>query len=310
MYFGQVEGTGFVAMDKRFGQLYAGHVRIERLWTGARWCEGPAWFAAGRYFVWSDIPNNRMMRLVEPSHEVSVFRERSNNSNGNTVDNQGRLVTCEHLTRRVSVTHHDGRIVTLADRYRGKRLNSPNDVVVKSDNSIWFTDPAYGIDADYEGDRQEREQDGCYVYRVDPRTREVTAVVTDMVRPNGLAFSPDESWLYIADTGMSHQENGPKHIRKFRVNADGATLSGGEVFADCDAGLFDGFRVDTEGRIWTSAGDGVHVYAPDGTLLGKFLIPEIVANVTFGGTKRNRLYICGTTSIYSLFTFAKGCKIG
>jgi len=289
MHYGQVEGTGFVAFDKRFGQLYAGHVRIERLWTGARWCEGPAWFAAGRYLV---------------------FRERSNNSNGNTVDNQGRLITCEHLTRRVTMTHWDGRIVTLADRYQGKRLNSPNDVVVKSDGSIWFTDPAYGIDADYEGDRQAPEIGGCHVYRIDPRTREVTAVVTDMVRPNGLAFSPDESLLYIADTGLSHQENGPKHIRRFRVSSDGASLSGGEVFADCDNGLFDGFRVDTEGRLWTSAGDGVHVFAPDGTLLGKFLIPEIVANVTFGGTKRNRLYICGTTSIYSLFTFAKGCKPG
>ena len=310
MYYGEVEGTGFVAYDKRFGSLYAGHVRIERLWTGARWCEGPAWFAAGRYLVWSDIPNNRMMRLVEPTHEVSVFRERSNNSNGNTVDNQGRLITCEHLTRRVTLTHWDGRIIVLADRYRGKRLNSPNDAVVKADGSIWFTDPAYGIDADYEGDKQEPEIGGCYVYRVDPRTREVTAVVTDMVRPNGLAFSPDESLLYVADTGATHQPDGPRHIRRFTVSADGATLSGGEVFAESTSGLFDGFRVDTEGRIWTSAGDGVHVYDADGTLLGKFLIPEMVANVTFGGTKRNRLYICGTTSIYSLFTFAKGTKNG
>ena len=310
MYHGQVEGTGFVSYDKRFGQLYAGHARIERLWTGGRWCEGPAWFAAGRYLVWSDIPNNRMMRLVEASHGVSVFREISNNSNGNTIDNMGRLITCEHLTRRVTMTNWDGRIHVVAARYQGKRFNSPNDAVVKKDGSIWFTDPAYGIDADYEGDRQEREIDGCYVYRVDPRTREVTAVVTDMVRPNGLAFSPDEAYLYIADTGATHQDNGPKHIRKFKVSSDGATLSGGEVFADCQAGMFDGFRVDTEGRIWTSAGDGVHVYAPDGTLLGKFLIPEMVANVTFGGTKRNRLYICGTTSIYSMFTFATGCKLG
>ena len=310
MYFNQIEGTGFVSHDKRFGALYAGHVRIERLWTGARWCEGPAWFGGGRYLVWSDIPNNRIMRLVEPSHDVSVFREHSNNSNGNTVDTLGRLVTCEHLTRRVTMTQHDGRIVVLASRYQGKRFNSPNDVVVKSDGSVWFTDPAYGIDADYEGDRQEREVEGCYVYRIDPRTRDVTAVVTDMVRPNGLAFSPDESVLYVVDTGISHQENGPKHIRKFRVNGDGATLSGGEVFADCETGVFDGFRVDTEGRLWTSAGDGVHVYAADGAMLGKFLVPEIVANVTFGGAKRNRLYICGTTSLYSLFTFAKGSGRG
>jgi gluconolactonase len=308
MYHGEVEGTGFVSYDKRFGQLYAGHARIERLWTGARWCEGPAWFAAGRYLVWSDIPNNRMMRLVEPSGEVSIFREHSHNSNGNTVDNQGRLVTCEHLARRVTMTDYDGKIVTLADKYRGRRLNSPNDVVVKSDGSIWFTDPAYGIDSDYEGDRQTQEQDGCYVYRVDARTGEVAAVVTDMVRPNGLAFSPDEQYLYVADTGISHQPNGPKHIRKFKV--DGAQVSGGEVFADCTAGVFDGFRFDTEGRLWTSAADGVHVYAPDGALLGKFLVPEIVANLTFGGTKRNRLYICGTTSIYSLFTFATGARLG
>ncbi len=308
MYYGEVEGTGFVACDKRFGELYAGHVRIERLWTGARWCEGPAWFPAGRYLIWSDIPNNRMLRLTEPGHEVSLFREHSNNSNGNTVDNQGRLVTCEHLTRRVTMTDFDGRITVLADRYQGKRLNSPNDVVVKSDGSIWFTDPAYGIDADYEGDRQAPEIGGCYVYRIDPRTREVTAVVTDMVRPNGLAFSPDESLLYIVDTGATHQPDGPRHIRRFKVSADGATLSGRDVFAQSTSGLFDGFRIDTEGRIWTSAGDGVHVYGADGVLLGKFLVPEIVANVAFGGTKRNRLYICGTTSIYSLFTFAKGAK--
>jgi gluconolactonase len=311
MYFGQVEGTGFVEYDKRFSKLYAGHARVERLWTGARWCEGPAWFAAGRYLVWSDIPNSRMMRLVEPSHEVSVFRENSNNSNGNTVDNQGRLITCEHLTRRVTMTNWNGRTLSIADRYQGKRFNSPNDAVVKSDGSIWFTDPAYGIDADYEGDKQEREIDGCYVYRVDPRTREVTAVVTDMVRPNGLAFSPDEKYLYVADTGATHVENGPKHIRKFTLSADAKSVSGGGgVFADCQAGLFDGFRIDTEGRIWTSAADGVHVYDSEGTLLGKILIPEVVGNVTFGGTKRNRLYICGTTSLYSFFTFATGCKPG
>ena len=308
MFHGEVEGTGFVSYDKRFGKLYAGHARIERLWTGGRWCEGPAWFAAGRYLVWSDIPNNRMMRMVEPSGEVSVFRENSNNSNGNTVDNQGRLVTCEHLSRRVTMTDFDGKIVVLADKYQGRRLNSPNDAVVKSDGSIWFTDPAYGIDSDYEGDRQTQEQDGCYVFRLDPRTGDLAAVVTDMVRPNGLAFSPDEQFLYVADTGMTHKENGPKHIRKFKV--EGTKVSGGEVFADSTAGLFDGFRIDTAGLIWTSAADGVHVYATDGVLLGKFLIPEMVANVTFGGSKRNRLYICGTTSIYSMFTYATGARLG
>src|SRR3954469_1129906 len=197
MWHGQVEGTDIVVLDPRFKSCFAGHVRVERLWTGARWAEGPAWFAAGRYLVWSDIPNNRMLRLVEPSGEVSVFREHSNNSNGNTVDNQGRLVTCEHLTRRVTRTEHDGSIAVSAQECSGRRLNSPNDVVVKSDDSIWFTDPAYGIDTDYEGDQAESEIGSCNVYRVDPSTGDVEAVITDMVRPNGLAFSLDESKLYV-----------------------------------------------------------------------------------------------------------------
>src|SRR5665213_4582460 len=179
MFYGQHEGTGCEVLDKRFNDCIVGHARVERLWTGARWMEGPAWFAAGRYLVWSDILNNCMMRLVEPSGEVSVFRERSNNSNGNTVDNQGRLVTCEHLTRRVTRTGIDGSISVIADRWNGKRLNSPNDVVVKSDDSIWFTDPAYGIDTDYEGDRAGQEIEGCHVYRVDAKSGAVTAVITD-----------------------------------------------------------------------------------------------------------------------------------
>jgi gluconolactonase len=249
-----------------------------------------------------------MMRFVEPSGEVSLFRERSNNSNGNSVDNQGRLVTCEHLTRRVTRTEIDGSITVLADKWNGKRFNSPNDLIVKSDDSIWFTDPAYGIDTDYEGDQAPEEIGGCHVYRLDPKTGAVDAVVTDAVRPNGIAFSPDEKFLYLADTGASHKENGPKHIRKFAVN--GARLSGGEVFADSTSGLFDGFRVDTTGRIWTSTAEGVHVYDPDGTLIGKILIPELVANVTFGGTKLNRLFICGTTSLYSMYVTARGSKLG
>ena len=192
MWYSQVEGTDIIVLDPRFKACFAGHVRVERLWSGARWAEGPAWFAAGRYLVWSDIPNNCMMRFVEPSGEVSVFRERSNNSNGNTVDNQGRLVTCEHLTRRVTRTEIDGSISVLAEKFNGKRFNSPNDAVVKSDDSIWFTDPAYGIDTDYEGDRAAQEIDGCHVYRLDAKSGAITAVVTDMVRPNGIAFSPDE----------------------------------------------------------------------------------------------------------------------
>ena len=310
MYYGQVEGTGIVVVDDRFKSCFAGHVRVERLWTGSRWAEGPAWFAAGRYLVWSDIPNNRMLRYVEPSGEVSVFRETSNNSNGNTVDNHGRLVTCEHRTRRVTRTEFDGSIRVLASHWQGKRLNSPNDVVVKSDNSIWFTDPAYGIDSDYEGDRQEQEIEGCHVYRIDPKSGEVARVIDDMIRPNGIAFSPDESKLYVVDTGATHVPNGPRHIRRFQVGDDGQSLSGGELFAESQSGLFDGFRVDTEGRIWTSTAEGVHIYDADGTLIGKVLIPETVANVCFGGTKRNRLFIMGTTSLYSLYTFAKGARVG
>jgi gluconolactonase len=310
MWHGQVEGTDIVVLDPRFNACFAGHVRVERLWTGARWMEGPAWFAAGRYLIWSDIPNNRMMRLVEPSGEVSVFRERANNSNGNTVDNQGRLVTCEHLARRVTRTEIDGSITVIADKWNGKRLNSPNDVVVKSDDSIWFSDPAYGIDTDYEGDRAPQEIDGCHVYRVDPKSGAIARVVSDMVRPNGLAFSPDEKFLYIADTGATHQEDGPRHIRRFTVAAGGASLEGGEVFARSTVGLFDGFRVDRKGRIWTSTGEGVHCFDPDGTLIGKILIPEMVANVAFGGTKLNRLFICGTTSLYSIYLTTSGSKLG
>jgi gluconolactonase len=306
MWYGQVEGTDIVVLDPRFKACFPGHVRVERLWSGARWAEGPAWFAAGRYLIWSDIPNNRMMRFVEPSGEVSVFREFSNNSNGNTVDNQGRLVTCEHLTRRVTRTEIDGSISVIADKWNGKRLNSPNDIVVKSDDSIWFTDPAYGIDTDYEGDRAGQEIDGCHVYRVDARSGAVTAVITDMVRPNGIAFSPDEKYLYVSDTGGTH--GGPLHIRRFEMN--GTRLSGGEIFAKSTAGLFDGFRVDRNGRIWTSSAEGVHCFDSDGTLIGKILIPEMVANVTFGGAKLNRLFICGTTSLYSIYVTANGSKLG
>ncbi len=304
-WFGEIEGTGFETLDPRFRELFAGHVRVERLWTGARWSEGPAWFPAGRYLVWSDIPNNRLLRWDETDGSVSVFRSPSNNNNGNTIDREGRLVSCEHLTRRVTRTEHDGSITVLADRFEGKRFNSPNDVVVRSDGTVWFTDPNYGIVTDYEGDYAEPELGGNHVYRIDPSKKRIDRVADDFVQPNGLAFSPDESILYIADTGVTHVENGPAHIRRFRVDENGA-LSGGEVFATCSAGIFDGFRVDRQGRIWSSALDGVHCLDPNGTLIGKIRIPEIVGNVQFGGPKLNRLFICGTTSLYSVFLFANG----
>ena len=303
--YGVIEGTGFEVIDPKFEECFVGHARVERLWTGARWSEGPVWFAAGRYLLWSDIPNNRILRWDETDGNVSVFRQPSNNSNGHTVDRQGRLVSCEHLARRVTRTEFDGSITVIADSYDGRRLNSPNDVVVKSDGSIWFTDPSYGILMDYEGDRAESEIGACHVYRVDPATGAVAIVADDYLKPNGLAFSPDENFLYIADTGATHTADGPKHIRRHKVASDG-TLSGGKVFATCTEGLFDGFRLDRDGRIWTSAADGVHCIDSDGTLIGKIKIPELVANVCFGGPKLNRLFICGTTSLYSVFLNVNG----
>jgi gluconolactonase len=276
-----------------------GDKQLRRLFSEGSWLEGPAYFPAGRYLVWSDVPNDRILRLDELSGCTGIFRRDTNYSNGNTVDRQGRLVTCEHGTRLVTRTEHDGTITVIADRYEGKRFNSPNDVVVHSDGSIWFTDSTYGIDSDYQGHFAKGEIGAQYVYRVDPVSGITQAVATDFVQPNGLAFSNDEKLLYIADTGASHVKDGPRHIRVFRVGSNGK-LSGGDIFATCTAGAFDGFRVDSAGRIWTSAFDGVHCYDPDGTLLGKIRVPQIVANVCFGGPNRNILYICATTSLYSL----------
>ncbi|MCO5081313.1 MAG: SMP-30/gluconolactonase/LRE family protein [Rhizobiaceae bacterium] len=297
----------YEVLDPRFARLFNGTAQVDKLYTGCRWAEGPAYFAAGRYVVWSDIPNDRMLRYDETDGSVSVFRQPAGNTNGNTTDRQGRLVSCEHGGRRVSRTEHDGTVITIADRWKGKRLNSPNDVVVKSDGTIWFTDPAYGIDSDYEGNKAESEIGACNVYRVDTNG-EIEAVITDMVRPNGLAFSLDESLLYVVDTGRTHGEKNPAHMRVFKVSGKNK-VSGGKVFADCTAGLFDGFRLDSDGRIWTSAADGVHCYDPDGTLIGKVKVPEVVANVVFGGPKRNVLYICGTTSLYAVRLMVNGAKV-
>ena len=288
----------FEVLDPRFAKLTLGNVHCETLHTGTRWAEGPAWFGAGRYLLWSDIPNDRLMRWDATDGSVSVFEHRCGNHNGHTVDREGRLVSCEHGGRRVSRIEHDGSVTVLADSFEGKRLNSPNDVVVASDGGVWFTDPSYGIDSHYEGALTEPELDGCHVYRIDP-DGSIAKVADDFEKPNGLAFSPDESVLYIADTGATHREGGPRHIRRFAV--EGARLSGGEVFATCSNGLFDGFRVDRHGNIWTSAGDGVHCYTPDGDKIGRIVTDEVVANVEFGGPRRNRLFICATTSLRAVY---------
>jgi gluconolactonase len=297
----------FEVLDERFRRLFVPTAAIDELFTGCRWAEGPAYFPAARSLVWSDIPNDRMLRLDECSGAVSVFRRPAGHSNGNTVDRVGRLITCEHGGRRVSRTEFDGTVSTLADTYQGRRLNSPNDVVVKSDQTIWFTDPTYGIDSDYEGHRGQSEQAGNFVYRIEPANGELSVVADDFVQPNGIAFSPDEQVLYIVDTGRSHRPDGPAHIRSFAVG-DAGRLKDRGVFAECTAGFFDGLRVDLDGRIWTSAGDGVHCYAADGALIGKIRIPEVVANVCFGGQKRNYLYICGTTTLYGVRLPVSGDK--
>jgi gluconolactonase len=292
-------------LDERFRRLVRTSARLDKLYEGTRWAEGPAYFAAGRYLVWSDIPNDRMLRWDETTGAVGVFRSPAGYTNGHTVDPEGRLVSCSHGARRVERTEHDGSITVIADRFDGKRLNSPNDVVVRSDGSIWFTDPTYGIDSDYEGYRAESEIGAAHLYRVDPASGECAIAADDFVCPNGVAFAPGEERLFVSDTGATHVTGGPRHIRAFDVGPDGA-LSGGELFATCTEGMFDGFRFDEDGHLWTSAGDGVHCYDADGTLIGKVLVPETVANVVFGGPKRNRLFICATTSLYAVLLAVNG----
>jgi len=305
--FGKIDGTGYEIIDPIFANCIISHAKIERLWCGGRWVEGPAYFPAGRYLIWSDIPNNRIMRWDETDGSVSVFRDPSNNANGHTVDQKVRLISCEHFSRRVSRTEFDGTLKVIADSYRGARLNSPNDVVVKSDGSIWFTDPTYGIIMEYEGCRAESQIGNCNVYRWDPETQKIEAMATDYIKPNGLAFSPDETALYITDTGGTHEPNGPQHMRRHMLDSDGKTLGIGKIFATSTAGYFDGFRIDTGNRIWTSAMDGVHCYDSAGCLIGKILIPEIVSNVCFGGLKRNRLFITATSSVYAVYLNVNGC---
>lgn len=292
--------------DPRFQQLIVPSAGLDELYSDCRWAEGPVWFADLNCLLFSDIPNQRMLRC-SPGGEVSVFREPSNFTNGNTRDRQGRLISCEHGARRVTRTEVDGSVTVLAESYQGRRLNSPNDVVVRSDGSIWFTDPTYGILSDYEGYRAEPEQPTRNVYRLDPASGVLSSVVDDFRQPNGLAFSPDETMLYVADSARSHDETAPSHIRVFDVE-DGSRLVNGRVFCDLDNGIPDGLRTDAAGNVWTSAGDGVHCFAPDGTLLGKILVPQTVANLTFGGPRRNRLYITATRSLYAVYTTATGAQ--
>jgi gluconolactonase len=297
----------YEVLDGDFGELIDPAAPLTKHWTGATFGEGPAYFPAARYLVWSDIPNDRLLRYDECSDQVSVFRHPCGFACGNTVDREGRLVTCEHRHRRVSRTEHGGGITIIADRYRSKLLNSPNDVVVQSDGAVWFTDPTYGIDDEKWGLCAESEIGHQYVYRVDARSGRIAVAADDFIQPNGLAFSPNEKKLYIADTGRTHVKDGPFHMRVFDVSETGK-LSRGRVFAECYPGAFDGFRVDEKGNVWTSAGGAVHCYRPDGALIGRIKVPEGVANVAFGGLNCTRLYIAATTSLYSVDLQTKGAK--
>ncbi len=294
----------FEAIDPSFNHFVLGNAPVKQLATGFDWVEGPVWFGDANCLLFSDIPNNRIMRWA-PGIGMSVYREPSNYSNGHTRDREGRLISCEHGTRRVSRTELDGSITILADSYQGKQLNSPNDVVVKSDGSIWFTDPHYGIMTNYEGYAAEQELP-CNVYRIDPNGT-IAAVITDFACPNGLAFSPDEKRLYVADTGRMFDEEAEQHIRVFAIADDGA-LSGGEVFHVIDSGCADGFRCDSDGNLWSSAADGVHCLSPQGELLGKILVPELVSNVCFGGRAKHQLFITASTSVYSVTLNRRGVQ--
>jgi gluconolactonase len=290
--------TELEVIDERFAAVH-GDGRVERFDVGCRWAEGPVYVPAGRYLLFSDIPNDRILRWDETTGAVGVFRQPAGYPNGHTLDAVGRLVTCEHGNRRVTRTEHDGSITVIADQHEGRRLNSPNDVVVRSDGSIWFSDPAYGIDSDYEGHRAESEIGGCHVYRVDPAGGSCEIVADDFDRPNGLAFSLDESLLYVADTRANN-------VRVFDVGDD--SLSGGGVFATYEEGSVDGLRLDETGRVWVAAGPAVLCYDPDGTLIGRLRLPETASNLVFGGPKRNRLFVTASTSVYSWMLTVNGAE--
>ena len=298
-------------LDKRF-RYRVGNAAIERIASGCRWAEGPVYFRDLRCLIWSDIPNNRMLRWNEEDGAVSVFRQPSNFSNGNTRDREGRLLTCEHDTRRVTRTEWDGRVTVLIDQFQGKPLNAPNDIVVAADDAIWFTDPGYGIDNMYEGHTAAAELPRN-VYRLDPRTGKATVVAGDFNRPNGLCFSPDEKLLYVADSGHPEGNSGAPHVRVFDV--EGARLTNGRVFADdFRPGNPDGVRTDLDGNLWCTMGwseakqDGVRCYAPQGEQIGRIHLPEVCANLCFGGARGNRLFMAASTSIYALYVNDAGAQ--
>jgi gluconolactonase len=291
-------------LDARFERYRIDSAAVERIATGYRWAEGPVWFGDHRCLMWSDIPNNRIMRWDEQTGTVSVFRSPSNFSNGHIRDHNGRLVSCEHLTRRVTRTEHDGRVTVLADNVDGTPLNAPNDVVVSADGAVWFTDPGYGIMSNYEGDQAEFELP-TRVYRVDPHSGSLEVVIESLERPNGLCFSPQESLLYVVDSGSD-----PPTIHVYDMSA-GRPVDG-KVFVDMSPGTSDGIRCDVDGNLWAAAAgggdgyDGVHVFAPDGTRIGAIVLPEQCANICFGGRRNNRLFMAASQSVYSLYTKATG----
>jgi gluconolactonase len=298
------------SLDPRFDALRLPAASVEHLFDGCRWSEGPVWFGDARCLLWSDIPNNRILRWDEASGQVTPWRTPSNNANGHTRDRQGRLVGCEHLTRRVVRTEYDGSITVLADRYHGRRLNSPNDVIVKSDGSIWFSDPTFGINGFYEGERAEPELAPA-VYRIDPVSGELTLVADGIDGPNGLAFSPDERTLYIVESRKR-----PREILAFDVASDGIGLSNRRVLIDARDGTPDGFRVDVQGNLWCGWGmgtpelDGVRIFTAQGEPIGHIALPERCANLCFGGRHRNRLFMAASHGLYALYVNTQGVAGG
>jgi gluconolactonase len=292
--------------DRRFSRYLLANASLEQLAGGFRWVEGPVWFGDADCLLFQDIPNNRTLRWTEQTG-VSAFRAPSNYANGQTRDRQGRLIACSHGGRCLYRTEYDGAVTTLVAHHQGKRLNAPNDVVVKSDGTVWFTDPVYGISNDYEGYKQLSEQPPA-LYRYNPERDELRVMAGDFEGPNGLAFSPDERRLYVSETGDQTQPHPREHIRLFEVVEDGGRLRGGEVFHKVEPGVCDGLRTDEEGNLWCSAGDGVHCVDPQGELLGKVYVPQTVANITFGGARKNRLFILAGSAVYAIYLNCRGAQ--